>query len=219
MPSKENLKLPILLEQTSSNAGDYVINANAFVLYSWLFNGYAFASTKNMPVEQETLHIYPIVQAIRYLRWKAEEFSLNGIVSTAGISKAARRAFRESHFDGRPTLVDDLPYGGKSSKVAVTMPAVGAGSLLDDKKFPDFPIWENLNENSPPVVLGYHHLNPKDVAKHRGRKEKLVRDGYYAKGWQDKVLYLEVPLGGHEYNIYDLNEIMVFWDKFCKSNQ
>ena len=81
------------------------------------------------------------------------------------------------------------------------------------------PTWENLNENSPAVVLGYHHLNPKDVAKHQGRKEKLVRDAYLARGWDDKLFYRDVPLGGHEYNIYDLNAIIAFWDKFCKPDQ
>lgn len=26
----------------------------------------------------------------------------------------------------------------------------------------------------------------------------------------------EVPQAGHAYDVYDLNEIMAFWDKFCK---
>ena len=109
-----------------------------------------------------------------------------------------------------------LPFCKQSSKVSITIPDVQAGSLLDSPGYPDTPIWENLNENSPAVVLGYHHLNPKDVEKHHGRKEKLVRDAYLAKGWEDRMLYLDVPLGAHEYNIYDLNKIMAFWDKFCK---
>ena len=32
----------------------------------------------------------------------------------------------------------------------------------------------------------------------------------------NKALYLISPLAGHEYDVYHLNEIMAFFDKYCK---
>jgi hypothetical protein len=37
-----------------------------------------------------------------------------------------------------------------------------------------------------------------------------------AKGLEHKLFYREVPQAGHEYPVYILNDIMVFWDKSCK---
>jgi len=43
-----------------------------------------------------------------------------------------------------------------------------------------------------------------------------LRDKYLAAGLKDKLLYIDEPIAGHEYNVYHLNTIMDFFDKFCK---
>lgn len=98
MPGRDTKQLPVVLAQSSTGRGDHVMNSATFFLYSWLFNGYALAVSCNVKYLPENSEKYPIVHAIRYLRWKKNDFSLNGIVSTTGISKSSKRVFMESHF-------------------------------------------------------------------------------------------------------------------------
>lgn len=37
-------RVPLLLEGSSTSTGEFVVNANTPILFSWLFNGYVFAS-------------------------------------------------------------------------------------------------------------------------------------------------------------------------------
>lgn len=52
-------KVPVLLEMSSSKSGPFMVNANTPILYSWLFNDYAFAMRvpvvaleKRMPIKR-----------------------------------------------------------------------------------------------------------------------------------------------------------------------
>ncbi|MBD3675916.1 MAG: hypothetical protein HUJ26_20600 [Planctomycetaceae bacterium] len=214
MPSEKNEKLPLLLEISSTGKGTTVVNANTFVLYSWLFNGYAFASTCHVRLHKENPTIYPFVRTIRYLHSKKEKYSLNGVIGTAGISKSARRTFSESNFKPRETEIDSEPYGKESNKVSITMPAVPAALRLDERQWENYPSWEHLHEDTPAIVLTWNHQN-RD-GDDDGSIYREVRDAYVRQGMGNKFFYKEVPQAGHEYDVYHLNEIMAFWDRFCK---
>jgi len=216
MPGKETQKLPVVLAQSATGKGDHVMNTGTFVFYSWLFNGYALAVSCNVKYSNvpESSGKYPIVQAIRYLRGKKDVFSLNGIVGTTGISKSATRTFKESHFRGKEPVIDDGPFPEESSEVSINYPAVGNMLFDKQKAISDDPILGQLNENSPAVVLIWHHLNRE--GKDNGGWFEPARQAYLAKGLEHKLFYREVPQGGHEYSVYILNDIMAFWDKSCK---
>jgi len=192
------------------------MNMGTFAFYSWLFNGYALAVSCNVKYSNlpESSGKYPIVQAIRYLRGKKDVFSLNGIVGTTGISKSATRTFKESHFRGKEPVIDDGPFPAESSEVSINYPAVGNMLFDKQKAISDDPILGQLNENSPAVVLIWHHLNRE--GKDNGGWFEPARQAYLAKGLEHKLFYREVPQGGHEYSVYILNDIMAFWDKSCK---
>jgi hypothetical protein len=52
--------------------------------------------------------------------------------------------------------------------------------------------------------------------KHDGGQHRAIRETYGKAGLGDKGLYFSSPKAGHEYDLYHLNEIMTFFDKFCK---
>jgi hypothetical protein len=79
--------------------------------------------------------------------------------------------------------------------------------------FGDEEIWNNLDQNSTPRVLTWGHSNGYGI---KGPALKNLRDKYLAAGLKDKLLYINEPIAGHEYNVYHLNEIMAFFDRFCK---
>jgi hypothetical protein len=111
-------RVPLLLEGSSTATGGFVVNANTPILYSWLFNGYAFASMCFVKPESGN-QTRSLIHALRYLRSQKEQYSLSGEVGTAGISKSCVRCYAESNF--------------KSSGVQVCMPAGGgfAGVRLE----------------------------------------------------------------------------------------
>ena len=74
-------------------------------------------------------------------------------------------------------------------------------------------VWENLDKNSPALVLSWCHLNNR---KHDGGQHRAIRETYGKAGLGDKGLYFSSPKAGREYDLYHLNEIMTFFDKFCK---
>ncbi|HCS49988.1 hypothetical protein [uncultured Rubinisphaera sp.] len=156
MPSSYNRKLPLILEISSTCRGLTVVNANTFVIYSWLFNGYALARTCHVKADKEHLEDYSFVRTIRYLRSMTEQYSLNGTVGTAGISKAARRTFSESNFKPRKTEIDQETYGKESNMVSITMPAVPAGLRLDDPSRRNYPTWDHLLKDTPACGLCLH---------------------------------------------------------------
>lgn len=134
-----------------------------------------------------------LLDTIRYLRSEKQRYSLTGKIGTAGISKSCERAYSESN--------------GLSDKVQVTMPAVG-----------DYPskVWENLHEDSTPLVLSWCHL---DVEEYKGELHQQIKTAYQKSGIADKCLYFSSLLAGHEYDVYHLNEIMRFFDKYCKDSE
>lgn len=195
--------MPLLLEGSSTPSGEYVVNANTPILYSWLFNGYAFASLCYADPGDETTH--SLIHALRYLRSQKERFSLSGKVGTAGISKSCARCYAESNFKKQRINVDREPYGNESNRVQVSMPAVGS--------YPE-TVWENLDKDATPLVLSWCHLNGRNTYK--GEMHRAIHAAYKKTGLADKCLYLPSPSAGHEYDVYHLNEIMDFFDKYCK---
>ena len=137
--------------------------------------------------------------------WQKERFSLSGKIGTTGVSKSNFRCYVESNFKDQKTPVDLEPYGDQPSDVSVCMPAIGY--------FGNEKIWDNLDENSTPFVLTWGHKNGYGF---QGPALEELRDKYLAAGLKDKLLYIDEPIAGHEYNVYHLNAIMDFFDKFCK---
>ncbi|MFP6906976.1 MAG: hypothetical protein VCG02_17280 [Verrucomicrobiota bacterium] len=209
MPSPGTTKVPLLLEMSSTARGEYVVNANTPILYSWLFNGYAFASMSYARPEGNT-PIHPLVHGLRYLQSQKDRFSLTGKVGTAGISKSSGRCYADSNLkENQKTDADLEPYGAETSRVEVCMPAVGALGGPED--------WKTLGKSSPAAVLSWCQLNRKHrVGSENAGVYRKARDAYEAAGIGEKCLYLVSPLAGHEYDVYHLNEIMAFFDKHCK---
>ncbi len=200
---RETNRVPILLEGSSTGTGGFVVNANTPILYSWIFNGYAFASMCYVrPESADSTH--SLIHCLRFLQSRKERFSLSGKIGTAGISKSCSRCYFESNFKNQKSNVDAEPYGNESSRVQVCMPAVGG--------YPK-EVFENLDEDSTPLILSWCHLNNR---KYHGEQHRAIHDSYKKAGLADKCLYFSSPLAGHEYDVYHLNEIMGFFDKFCK---
>ena len=63
------------------------------------------------------------------------------------------------------------------------------------------------------LVLTHAHLDKYSL---NGIQIEQIRDDYLAATLQDKLLYIDEPTAGHEYNVYDLQKIMAFLDRFCK---
>lgn len=207
--SAKTEKVPLLLDGSSAGSGDFVINVNTVCLYSWLFNGYALASMNYVHIKpfklEQKVPKFTQIHAVRYLRWQKERFSLSGKIGTTGVSKSNFRCYVESNFKDQKTPVDLEPYGNEPSDVSVCMPAIGY--------FGNEKIWDNLDENSTPFVLTWGHKNGYGF---QGPALEELRDKYLAAGLKDKLLYIDEPIAGHEYNVYHLNAIMDFFDKFCK---
>ena len=207
--SAKTEKVPLLLDGSSAGSGDFVINVNTVCLYSWLFNGYALASMNYVHIKpfklEQKVPKFTQIHAVRYLRWQKERFSLSGKVGTTGVSKSNFRCYVESNFKDQKTPVDLEPYGNEPSDVSVCMPAIGY--------FGNEKIWDNLDENSTPFVLTWGHKNGYGF---QGPALEKLRDKYLAAGLKDKLLYIDEPIAGHEYNVYHLNAIMDFFDKLCK---
>lgn len=207
--SAKTEKVPLLLDGSSAGSGDFVINVNTVCLYSWLFNGYALASMNYVHIKpfklEQKVPKFTQIHAVRYLRWQKERFSLSGKIGTTGVSKSNFRCYVESNFKDQKTPVDLEPYGDQPSDVSVCMPAIGY--------FGNEKIWDNLDENSTPFVLTWGHKNGYGF---QGPALEELRDKYLAAGLKDKLLYIDEPIAGHEYNVYHLNAIMDFFDKFCK---
>jgi hypothetical protein len=209
-------RVPLLLEGTTCPLGDFAVNTNTVVLFAWLFNGYALASMNYVDMEPGTpgwmsapsyVNDTASTQAhtIRYLRSQSERFSLSGKVGTAGLSKSNLRTYVESNPPRNSTAAAGRgPH--QPSDVCVTMPAMGF--------FGGPAIWDHLVDRSTAhLVLTYAHLNTYGL---NGTQVEQLRDDYLAAGLQDKLLYIDEPLAGHEYNVYHLKEIMAFFDRFCK---
>jgi hypothetical protein len=196
-------RVPILLEGSSTKTGEFVVNANTPILYSWLFNGYAFASMCWVKPESGD-QTHAVIHGLRYLQSQKKRFSLSGKIGTAGISKSCARCYAESNFRKQEINVDKEPYGKQSSRVQVCMPAVGG--------YPS-AVWEDLDKNSPALILSWCHL---DNRKYNGDQHRTIRDAYKKTGLAYKCLYFSSPLAGHEYDVYHLNEVMKFFDKHCK---
>ena len=194
--SRKTDRVPILFEGSSTATGEFVVNANTPILYSWLFNGYA----KPERADQTSSLIY----GLRYLESQKERFSLSGKIGTAGISKSCSSCYSESNFRNQDINVDKEPSGNEPGRVQVCMPAVGGYPRA---------VWENLNENSPALVLSWCHLNDR---KHNGDQRRAIHEAYKKAGLADKCLYFSSPMAGHEYDVYHLNEIMESFDKYCK---
>lgn len=196
--SPNNQAVPLLYEGSSTSSGEFVVNANTPILYSWLFNGYAFASMCFLSMESDPDTLAQ-VEGIRYLQSRKERYSLSGKVATAGISKSCARCFSESN------MKSDSMHGKDLSRVDVCMPAVG--------NYPD-TVLENLDKNSPALVLSWCHLN--GGGKSNGDEHRAIQAAYANAGLSDKCLYFSSPKAGHEYDVYHLNQIIEFFDRFCK---
>jgi hypothetical protein len=183
-----NQAVPLLLEGSSTGSGEFVVNANTPILYSWLFNGYAFASLCYVKPDNRT---FTQTDALDYLQSQQARYSLSGKVGSAGISKSCARCYSESNAEGK--------------QIAVCMPAVGG--------YPS-AIWKNLNKDATPLVLSWCHLNGK--GKDRGDAHRTIQSAYAKADIADKCLYFSSPLAGHEYDLYHLNKIILFFDKYCK---
>jgi sugar lactone lactonase YvrE len=212
MPGKETQKLPVVVAQTATGSGLDVMNNGTFVFYSWLFNGYALAVHCNVKLSGVPLESgkYPIVQAIRYLRGNKDTFSLNGIVGTTGISKSSTRTWLESYFRGMEPVIKDGAFPEESSEVSINWPT--CSHTLSSEA-----ILSNLSKDSPALILTWGPYNNKGTDD--GNQVEPARRAYLAKGLEDKLFYRQVPQQGHEYSVYILNDVMAFWDKFCKSDQ
>lgn len=201
--AREADRVPLLLEGSSTATGEFVVNANTPILYSWLFNGYAFASMCYVKLEGDD-RIRSQTKALRYLQSQKGRFSLSGKTGTAGISKSCSRCYSESNLkEGDKKAAAELDRN-ELGRVEVCMPAVGG--------YPQ-SAWENLDKNSPALVLSWCHLNNR---KYAGGQHHAIRETYGKAGLGDKCLYFSSPKAGHEYDLYHLNEIMAFFDKFCK---
>ena len=44
----------------------------------------------------------------------------------------------------------------------------------------------------------------------------MIVEAYRKAGLAKKCRYFSSPMAGHEYDVYHLNEIMEFIDKYCK---
>ncbi len=203
-PSSNTKKIPILFEGSSTGTGEFVVNANTPILYSWLFNGYAFASICYVDPENDN-NAFSVIHGLRYLQSQKERFSLSGKIGTAGISKSCARCYSESNFKEHQIDMEKEPYGNESNRVQVAMPAVG--------RYPE-STWKNLDESSPALVLSWNHLN--GGGKSNGHEHRTIQAAYEKAEIPDKCLYFSSPLAGHEYNVYHLNEIMAFFDQHCK---
>jgi hypothetical protein len=200
-PSIKTDRVPLLLENTSNGNGLSAITANSIVMYSWLFNGYALASSNFISYAS----YFTNISALRYLDTEKDQFSLSGRVGVAGVSKSALRAYSESDFKPQKCDVDTLSYGKASNHVDVCMPVVG-----------DFnDAWKKLDFNSPALVLCWNQLN--DLT-YNGDLHRSIYNAYQQAGIGEKCLFLTSPLAGHEYDVYQLNEIMAYFDKYCKIN-
>jgi len=207
--SPQTDKVPLLLEISSTAGGEYVVNANTPILYSWLFNGYALSSMcYARPDGKKSIH--PLVHGLRYLQSQKDRFSLTEKFGTAGISKSSGRCYDDSNLKkNQKTDANQEPYGTETSLVEVCMPAVGALGGPKD--------WKTLDKISPAAVLVWCQLNRKHrVGSENAGVYRKARDAYEAAGIGNKALYLISPLAGHEYDVYHLNEIMAFFDKHCK---
>ena len=199
MPSHKNIKVPLLLEASSTGSGLSVVSSNTTILYSWLFNGYAFASSNFISYTK----YFTTISALRYLQSEKKQFSLSGKVGVAGISKSGLKVYAESNFKPQKCIVDSLPYGKASNHVDVCMPVVC--------DYTD--VWKKLDVNSTPILLSWCELND---LKDKGDLHRAIYDAYQKAGIGERCLYLPSPLAGHEYDVYHLNEIMNFFDKYCK---
>ena len=123
---------------------------------------------------------------------------MSGYIGTAGVSKSNERCYVEANTQNRMERVPP------DANVSVIMPAVGF--------FGDEQIWDHLDEYSPPLVLTHGHTS---YGLHGADIDKL-RDYYLAAGLEDKLLYFNNSRAGHEYNVYDLDSILAFFDKFCQ---
>ena len=75
-------RVPLLLEGSSTGTGEFVVNANTPILYSWLFNGYAFASMCFLRPESGN-QTHSLIDGLRHLQSHKERFSLSGKIGTA----------------------------------------------------------------------------------------------------------------------------------------
>ena len=198
-PSQKTSKVPLLLEACADGSGLSVVYSATPVLYSWLFNGYAFASINFISYTT----YFTNITALRYLDSQKDQFSLSGKVGFAGISKSGLKVYAESNFKPQKCVVDSLPYGKASNHVDVCMPVVC--------DYTD--VWKKLDVNSTPILLSWCELND---LKDKGDLHRAIYDAYQKAGIGERCLYLPSPLAGHEYDVYHLNEIMNFFDKYCK---
>ncbi len=196
-------RVPILFEGSSTATGEFVVNVNTPILYSWLFNGYAFASMCFARPERAD-QTSSVVHGLRYLQSHEERFSLSGKIGTAGISKSCSSCYSESNAWNQDANVDEGLSGNGLGRVQVCMPTVGG--------YPS-AVWENLNAESPALVLSWCHLNNRNYI---GDLHRTIHESYKKAGLADKCLYFSSPMAGHEYDVYHLNEIMEFFDKYCK---
>jgi len=66
---------------------------------------------------------------------------------------------------------------------------------------------------TPALVLSWCHLNNR---KYNGDQHRAIHEAYKKAGLADRCLYFSSPKAGHEYDVYHVNEIMKFFDKYCK---
>jgi len=201
--ARKDDRVPLLLEGSSTGTGEFVVNANTPILYSWLFNGYAFASMCYVNPNSGD-KVKSQVLALRYLQSQNERFSLSGMIGTAGISKSCARCYSESNLREQEPDTGKKSPDHQPSRVRVCMPAVGG--------YPE-EVWKNLGKDSPALVLSWCHLNNRN---YDGGRHRAIRDAYRKAGIADECRYFSSPTAGHEYDLYHLNEIMAFFDKHCK---
>ena len=193
MPSSKNDKVPLIIEGSSNGAGDFVVNTNTPVIYSFVFNGYAMATVNYVSF----MNYFTDITALRYFEANKEQFSLTGRVGLVGISKSCARSYNESNYTPQKQLeIDTLSYGKAPNHVNVCMPVVGDVAST---------YWNNLSINSPAVVLSFNELN---TVAPNGPQLLAASEAYKKAGYGDKCLYFSSPLAGHEYDMYHLNEIM-----------
>jgi len=217
-PVKE--EVPALLEMSSNRWGDYVVNCNTPILYSWLFNGYAF-SIMNFAEEwedkqkaeqwdgtgEQVPNYYPFVHGVKFLRSQREKYNLSDKIATVGVSKSSVPNFSGANVGAEAIPVDQEPYGWASGRVEVCMPCVPQPGTMDERYL------DTLDHDSPAIVWTWNHLNN---TKLDGSWHRMVRDAYTKAGIGARCLYFSTPEAGHEYDIYHLNEIMEFYDAHCK---
>ena len=57
---------------------------------------------------------------------------------------------------------------------------------------------------------------PMNNRNYIGDLHRTIHESYRKAGLADKCLYFSSPMAGHEYDVYHLNAIMGFFDKYCK---